>query len=186
MRPRIGNCESRYLKYRTGLEYTGQGYLELRRWNSIKLGTISMVIPFIFILIQIVAYLTLRTKPVACVTFFYFLEVGWDSPLGTSPTNLLYQPRSIDDECGAGGGMRIGRGNRSTRRKPAPLPLRPPHDLTCAGTRVASVGSRRLTAWAMARPPVWLSANHILFWLVIWLDYEVRLYFGPDSPRCWR
>jgi hypothetical protein len=38
-----------------------------------------------------------------------------------------------DDECGAIGGMRLGRGNRSTRRKPAPVPLCPPqipHALT--------------------------------------------------------
>jgi hypothetical protein len=37
-----------------------------------------------------------------------------------------------DDGCGAIGGMQIGRGNRSTRRKPAPEPLCPlqiPHDL---------------------------------------------------------
>jgi hypothetical protein len=75
------------------------------------------------------------------------------SPLGTSAT---YQPRMRDDdECGAVGGMRIGRGNRTTRRKPAPVPLCPPqipHDLTCARTRAAAVGSRRLTAWAMAQP----------------------------------
>jgi hypothetical protein len=48
----------------------------------------------------------------------------------------------IDDECGAVGGMRIGRGNRSTRRKPASVPLCPPqipHDLTWARTRAASV-----------------------------------------------
>jgi hypothetical protein len=47
------------------------------------------------------------------------------SPLGTSATvGLLYQPRIIDDDdYGAVGGMRIGRGNRSTRRKPAPVPL---------------------------------------------------------------
>jgi hypothetical protein len=52
----------------------------------------------------------------------------------------------IDDACGAVGGMRIGRGKRSTRRKPAPVPLclpQIPHDLT----RAAAVGSRRLTAW---------------------------------------
>jgi hypothetical protein len=59
---------------------------------------------------------------------FFFLGVGWDwvhlvrRPL----TGLLYQPRIIDDECGAVGGMRIGRGNRSTRIKPAPVPLCPP------------------------------------------------------------
>jgi hypothetical protein len=46
------------------------------------------------------------------------------SPLDTSATvGLLYQPRIIDDDdYGAFGGMRIGRGNRSTRRKPAPVP----------------------------------------------------------------
>jgi hypothetical protein len=78
------------------------------------------------------------------------------SPLGTSATvGLLYQPRMIDDDYGAVGGMRIGRGNRSTRRKPAPVPLCPPqipHDLTWDRTRTAAVGSQRLTAWAMPRP----------------------------------
>jgi hypothetical protein len=73
------------------------------------------------------------------------------SPLGTSATvGLLYQPRMIDDDddYGAVGGM-IGRGNRSTRRKPAPVPLPPPqisHDLTWDRTRAAAVGSQRLTA----------------------------------------
>jgi hypothetical protein len=46
------------------------------------------------------------------------------SPLGTVATVcLLYQSQMIDDDkCGAIGGMRIGRGNPSTRRKPAPAP----------------------------------------------------------------
>jgi hypothetical protein len=48
------------------------------------------------------------------------------SPLGMSPVNsLLYQPGMID-EYGVFGGMRIGRGNRNTLRKPAPVPLCPP------------------------------------------------------------
>jgi hypothetical protein len=75
------------------------------------------------------------------------------SPLGTSATaGLLYQPRMIDDDdddYGAVGGIRIGRGNRSTRRKPVPVPLYPPqipHDLTCDQTRAAAVGSQRLTS----------------------------------------
>jgi hypothetical protein len=45
--------------------------------------------------------------------------------------------------------MGIGRGNRSTWRKLAPVPLCPPqipHDLTWARTRASAVGSRRLTA----------------------------------------
>jgi hypothetical protein len=51
--------------------------------------------------------------------------------------------------------LKIGRRNRSTRRKPAPAPLCPPQiplDQTRARTRTAAVGSQRLTAWAMARP----------------------------------
>jgi hypothetical protein len=51
---------------------------------------------------------------------------GWDwvhlvrRPL----TGLLYQPRLIDDECGAVGVMRIGRGNRSTTNPTWPDPGR--------------------------------------------------------------
>jgi hypothetical protein len=54
-----------------------------------------------------------------------------------------------DDECGTFDGMRIGRGNRSTWRKPAPVPLcstQIPHYLTWTRTRAAAVGSRRLIA----------------------------------------
>jgi hypothetical protein len=50
------------------------------------------------------------------------------SPLGTAATiGLLYRSQMIDDDdCGAIGGMKIVRGNRSTRGKPTPAPLRPP------------------------------------------------------------
>jgi hypothetical protein len=54
-----------------------------------------------------------------------------------------------DGDCGAFRGMRIGRENRSTRRKPTPVPLCPPqlpHELTRARTRAAAVESRRVTA----------------------------------------
>jgi hypothetical protein len=79
------------------------------------------------------------------VPFFISLGGVRLSPLGTSAT----VGRMIDDDYGALGGMRIGRGNRSTRRKPAPVPLCPPqnpHDLTWDRTRAAAVGSQRLTA----------------------------------------
>jgi hypothetical protein len=76
------------------------------------------------------------------------------SPLGTAATTgLSYHPQLIDaGDCGAIGGMKIGRRNRSTRRKPAPAPLCPPqipHDLTWARTRAAAVGSQLLASWAM-------------------------------------
>jgi hypothetical protein len=44
-------------------------------------------------------------------------------PLGTAATNRPIVPGPGDD--GEIGGM-IGRGNRNTRRKPAPVPLCPP------------------------------------------------------------
>jgi hypothetical protein len=52
-----------------------------------------------------------------------------------------------EGDCGAIGGMRIGRGNRSSRRKPAPEPLCPPQiplDQTRDRTRAAAVGERML------------------------------------------
>jgi hypothetical protein len=75
------------------------------------------------------------------VTFIILLLSGVRlSQFGTAATTgLLYQPQTIDDgDCGAIGGMKIGRGNRSTRIKPAPVPLCPsqiPHDLTRARTQ---------------------------------------------------
>jgi hypothetical protein len=45
-------------------------------------------------------------------------------PFGTSATNWPTVPTpDEDDECGAVGEMRIGRGNRCTRRKRSPLPV---------------------------------------------------------------
>jgi hypothetical protein len=58
--------------------------------------------------------------------FFFFNFCG--GTLGTAATTrLFYQPRMIGDGdyveiCG----MKIGRGNRNTQRKPTPAPLCPP------------------------------------------------------------
>jgi hypothetical protein len=84
---------------------------------------------------------------------------SWDRvrlrPLGTSATNWPTVPAPDDGWWGMWSSRwnEIGRGNRSTRRKPASVPLcspQIPHNLTWALTRAAAVGSRRLTAWAMA------------------------------------
>jgi hypothetical protein len=68
-------------------------------------------------------------------------------PLGTAATNrpIVPAPGVYDGEIGA---MMIGRGNRSTRRKPAPVPLCPPQTphAVRTRTRAAAVGSQRLTA----------------------------------------
>jgi hypothetical protein len=84
-------------------------------------------------------------------SLIFFILWGGTKSLGTAATSgLLYKPQMIDEgDRGATGGMKIGRGNRSTRRKPAPAPLCPPqipHDQTRARTRAAAVGSQRLTA----------------------------------------
>jgi hypothetical protein len=73
-------------------------------------------------------------------------------PLGTRASSWPVVPAQmidVDEECEAVGRMRIGRGNKSARRKPAPVPLCPPqttHDLTWARTRASTVGRRKLTA----------------------------------------
>jgi hypothetical protein len=82
--------------------------------------------------------------------FFFFLirivrggvQLG---PLGTSATHWPIVPAPGDYDDGDFGGMKIGRGNRSTQRKPAPAALQIPLDQTRAPTRAAAVGSQRLT-----------------------------------------
>jgi hypothetical protein len=68
-------------------------------------------------------------------------------PLGTAATNRPIVPAPgdyVDEEIG----RVICKGNRSTRSKPAPMPLcsqQTPHAARTR-TRVAAVGSQRLTA----------------------------------------
>jgi hypothetical protein len=89
---------------------------------------------------------------------FNWYSRGWSqlSPLGTAATNrpIVSAPGDYDD--GEFGGM-IDRGNRSTRKKPTPVPLCPPQTLHVVRTRTraAAVGSQWLTAWATARP-IWV------------------------------
>jgi hypothetical protein len=103
-------------------------------------------------------------------SFIVFL-MGWDwVRLVLRPLfGLLYQPQMIDDDdCGAIGGMRIGKGNWSTRRTPALVPLclpQIPHDLTLARTGAAAVESRRLTAW-----------DSLFTELLFFLDFSIFRY----------
>jgi hypothetical protein len=73
---------------------------------------------------------------------------GWkQGPLDTATTSWPIVSAPGDYDNGEIGGM-IGRGNRSTRRKPAPVPLCLPQTAHAARTRTraAAVGSQRLTA----------------------------------------
>jgi hypothetical protein len=69
------------------------------------------------------------------------------APLGTAATNRLIVPAPDHYDDGEIGGRMIGRGNRSTRRKPTPVPLCPPQTPHAARTRsrAPAVGSQRLT-----------------------------------------
>jgi hypothetical protein len=105
------------------------------------------------------SFLCVRSACPAELILFDAFIISWGgvrmSPLGTSATNwsVVTAPDNNDDDddddkCGAFGAMRIGRGNLSTWKKPAPVSLCPPqipHDLTWARTRASAVGSRRLT-----------------------------------------
>jgi hypothetical protein len=68
-------------------------------------------------------------------------------PLGTAAIHRPIVPAPGDYDNREIGGM-IGRGNRSTQRKPAPVPLCPPRTPHAARTRTraAALGSQRLTA----------------------------------------
>jgi hypothetical protein len=63
------------------------------------------------------------------ITFLLIGTVGGGvqlGPLGTAATNRPIVPAPGDYDDGKIGGIMIGRGNRSIRRKPAPVPLCPP------------------------------------------------------------
>jgi hypothetical protein len=69
-------------------------------------------------------------------------------PLGNAATHRPIVPAQGDYDNGEIGGMMIGRGNRSTRKKPAPVPVCPPQTPHAARmrTQATTVGSQRLTA----------------------------------------
>jgi hypothetical protein len=84
------------------------------------------------------------------VKLFFLIGIvggGIQGRLGIAATNRLIVPAPGDYDDGETGGM-IGRGNQSTRGKPAPVPLCPPQIPHAARTRTraAAVGSQRLTA----------------------------------------
>jgi hypothetical protein len=54
--------------------------------------------------------------------FFYWYSEGW-SPFGSTHRSIVPTPCDYDGDFG---GIMSGRGNRSIRRKPAPVPLCPP------------------------------------------------------------
>jgi hypothetical protein len=102
------------------------------------------------------------------------------SPLGTSDTNWPIVPAPDDGRWWVWtiGGMRIGRENRSTQRKPAPMLLcqpQIPHDLTWDRTRAAVIGIRRLIARTMA----WLII--IIYFKCKWVSTRWQWYYSKTQ-----
>jgi hypothetical protein len=110
-----------------------------------------------------------------CAFFLIGIVGGGDQlgPLGTAATNrpIVTAPGDYDD--GEIGGMMISKVNRSTRRKPAPVPLCPPQTPHAAWTR-----SQRLTAWAMAWPPSCFGESLSDFSP----KFICKIYFSPNYP----
>jgi hypothetical protein len=99
---------------------------------------------------------------------------------------LVLAPGDFEDE--EFGRIKIGRGNRSTWRKPAPAPLFSPQiplDQILARTRTAAVVRQQLTAWAMARP--WNNLSAIYGRNIVIFPYLVSaievLVISPFSFR---
>jgi hypothetical protein len=98
-----------------------------------------------------------------------------------------------DHECGAVGGMRIGRRNRMLREN---LPqchfVNHTSHMTLSGIkpRAAVVGSRRLTAWAMTRPVSellneWMDDSLSLFSVALTLEHKasVKRFLSLQFPN---
>jgi hypothetical protein len=88
------------------------------------------------------------------IKFLNWYSGGWN-PRSTRHCGHQWPIVPVPDDYDNGeiGGM-IGRGNQSTLRKPAPVPLCPPQTphAVWMWTRAAAVGIQRLTYWAMAWP----------------------------------
>jgi hypothetical protein len=81
-------------------------------------------------------------------------------PLGTAATNRPIAPAPGDYDDGEIGGMMIGRGNPSTRRKPAPVQLCPPQTPhACPDANPGSCGEKPATnrlSYCTALDRMWL------------------------------
>jgi hypothetical protein len=85
----------------------------------------------------------------AASLLLYFLLVGWDFWYCGHYWPIVPAPDDGDGDCGEIGGMKIGKENRSTRRKPDNVNFYPPqiiNSLARVRPRAAAVGSQRLTA----------------------------------------
>jgi hypothetical protein len=95
------------------------------------------------------------------IFFNWYSRGGRWSPIGATSRPIVPAPDDYDD--GEIGGM-IGRRNRRTRRKPAPVPLCPPQTPHASWTRArdAAVGSQGLTPLELRHGPNRTNCKKIL------------------------
>jgi hypothetical protein len=107
------------------------------------------LIPFLGWFFHPMKVVKIKLREVHLNFFLNWYSGGWSSNGSTQHCGhqqpIVPAPGDYDDAEIDG---MIGRGNRSTRRKPAPVPLCPPQTphATRTRTRTATVGSQRLTA----------------------------------------
>jgi hypothetical protein len=104
----------------------------------------------------------------------------------------LYQPRIIVDEYGEAGGMKIGRGNRRTRRKPSPMPHTRPDEGSNPGHLGGKLWTTRLSYGKASKPRLLCVASclcclHIkieesLSHKQMFFIYQFTACFGQDTP----
>jgi hypothetical protein len=104
--------------------------------------------------------------------------MGWDwvHLIRRSLISLFYQPRMIDDECGAVGGIKIGRENRSatlSTSNPGRRGGKPATNRLSYGT--ASICSRSDNATTLgvilslcADPDTWNAIGGAMLWVILW------------------
>jgi hypothetical protein len=109
-------------------------------------------------------------------------------PLGTAATNRPIVPAPGDYHDGEIGGIKIGRGNPSTRRKPASVPFCPPQTPHAARmlTQAAAVGSQRLIASATARPTSQVTLTYSSGWSLHWnySHFQLNWTLGSTGLAC--
>jgi hypothetical protein len=115
------------------------------------------------------------------VGFFFWSGVRLSS-LDMSATIWPIVPASGDISMEQSVERKLARESEVLGQKLALVPLCPskiPHDLTGDRPRAAAMGSRRLTAWAMARPAVYVHCHRVAYrrmecrlWISSWVQIK--------------
>jgi hypothetical protein len=138
---------------------------------------------------------TVETYVISPLSPYLFLQFAWWGVesnwvhLARRPLIGLLWPAPADYDDGELGGMKIGRGNRSTGKRSAPASLSSPQiplDQTGERTQAAAVGSQRLIAGAMARSSPYLTSTmRDCRWVLYRVIHNIRIvsWLQQLTPR---